>query len=246
MRDVELLQQGIEIGLAATPVGLNHFQYGADIVLDVQTAEDRCFLRQVADPEPSALVHRKSRDVVAVELDLSAIGLDQSGDHVEDGGLAGAIRSEQADGFPSPHMDARSRYDLTPAKAFLDPVSSEARPPSGRPDGRPASINWPDGRLLTRSQPARDAVELARRQRARQYVRTPPRLRLFARQIELLDTGGQDWPAERRKINMPKSGSWTAPTAECATNEGQDGAHARLGVKGLAECFLGNQPSFCR
>src|SRR5437763_14575417 len=193
MRDVELLQQGIEIGLAATPVGLNHFQYGADIVLDVETAEDRCFLRQVADPEPSALVHRKSRDVVAVELDLSAIGLDQSGDHVEDGGLAGAIRSEQADGFPSPHMDARSRYDLTPAEAFLDPVSSEARPPSGRPDGRPASINRPDGSLLTWAPPALDAVELARRPRPPHYVRTSRRLRLLSRKIEIVDAGVPAW-----------------------------------------------------
>ncbi len=86
----------VELGLAPVPVGLDDLEHGADVVLDVQAAEDRGFLRQVADAQPGAAVHRQARDVVAVERDPPAIGRHQAGDHVEDGGLAGAVGSEQA------------------------------------------------------------------------------------------------------------------------------------------------------
>ena len=69
MDDIELLQQAVEFGFAAPPVRLDHFQHGADILLHVQAAKDRGFLRQVTDAEPGALVHRQGGDVVTVELD---------------------------------------------------------------------------------------------------------------------------------------------------------------------------------
>src|SRR6516162_3676809 len=45
-------------------------------------------------------------DVVAIELDLAAIGLDQAGDHVERRGLTGAVRPQQADRLAAPHVEA--------------------------------------------------------------------------------------------------------------------------------------------
>ena len=109
----------------AVPVGLDHFQHRADIVLDVEAAKDRRLLRQVADAKTRALIHGEFGDVVAVELDMPAIGLDQPGDHVEHGGLAGAVGPEQSDGLAAPHVEARAAYHLAPAEAFLDAVGRE-------------------------------------------------------------------------------------------------------------------------
>ena len=70
---LELLEQRVEVGLAAAAVGLHHLEHRADIVLDIEAAEDRRFLRQIADAEAGALVHRQMRDVVAVEFDDAAV-----------------------------------------------------------------------------------------------------------------------------------------------------------------------------
>ena len=72
-----------------------------------------------------------ARDVVAVELDAAAVGLDQPGDHVEDRGLAGAVRSEQADRFAAPDIEARALHHLAPGVALLQP--------HGRQDSRRAA-----------------------------------------------------------------------------------------------------------
>ena len=124
-RDVEFLEQLVELGLALLLVRLDHFEHRADVVLDVEPAEDRGLLRQIADAEARALIHRQVRDVVAVELDAAVVGLDQPGDHVEHRGLAGAVRPEQADRLAAPHVQAHALHDLAAAEAFLDAVDRE-------------------------------------------------------------------------------------------------------------------------
>ena len=109
--------------------GLDHLEHRADVLLDGEAAEDRGFLRQIADAEPRALIHRQLGDVVAVELDRAAIGLDQPGDHVEHRGLAGAVRAEQPDRFAAAHIDADAAHDLAGAKALFHAMHSQiARP----------------------------------------------------------------------------------------------------------------------
>ena len=49
--------------------GFDDFEHRADILFDREAAKDRGFLRQIADAEPGALIHRQLGDVVAVELD---------------------------------------------------------------------------------------------------------------------------------------------------------------------------------
>ena len=56
-RDVEFLQQAVEFGFAPALVRLDHFEHGADVLLDIEAAEDRGLLRQIADAEPRALIH---------------------------------------------------------------------------------------------------------------------------------------------------------------------------------------------
>ncbi len=63
-----------EIVLAAALVRLDHLEHGANVFLDGEAAKDRSLLRQIADAEPRALVHRQRGDVVTVEFDAAAVG----------------------------------------------------------------------------------------------------------------------------------------------------------------------------
>ena len=124
-RDVELVEQASSSASRFFLLGLDHFEHRADVLLDRQAAEDRGFLRQIADAEPGALVHRQLGDVVAVELDGAVIRLDQAGDHVEHGGLAGAVRTEQADRLAAADIDADAAHDLAGAKALFHAMHSQ-------------------------------------------------------------------------------------------------------------------------
>ncbi len=104
---------------------LDDFEHGADVVLHVQAAKDRGFLRQVADAEARAPVHRQMRDVVAVEADDAAIGRNQPGDHVEDRGLAGAVRPEQADRLAGAQAQGRVVHHGAAAIALLQALDGE-------------------------------------------------------------------------------------------------------------------------
>ncbi len=97
MADRELRQERVEHrSRARSGSGSATSSTGADVLLDRETAEDRGFLRQIADAEPRAAVHRQIGDVVAVEFDGAGIGRYQAGDDVEAGGLAGAVRTRAA------------------------------------------------------------------------------------------------------------------------------------------------------
>src|SRR5262249_41825305 len=98
-------------------------------------AEDRGLLRQIADAEPGAPIHRQLGDVGAVEIDLADIGRDQAGDDVEAGGLAGAVRAEQSDRLAAldRHIDVAQHRPLAEALAEIggaqpDIVGDEPRP----------------------------------------------------------------------------------------------------------------------
>ena len=110
---------------ALLSVRLDHFQDRPDVLLHRHPAEDRGLLRQVADAEPAALVHRQGRDVVAVQFDPPAVRLDQAGDHVEHRGLAGAVGAQEPDRLAAPHVKAHTLDDLPVAEALLDPLDRQ-------------------------------------------------------------------------------------------------------------------------
>ncbi len=51
----------------------------------------------------------------AFERDHAEIGRDQTGDHVEDRGLAGAVGAEQPDGLALAQIEAGLADDIAPA-----------------------------------------------------------------------------------------------------------------------------------
>ncbi len=101
--DGEVGQKFLEPLAAHGAVGLGDFEDRQDVVLDRQAAEDRRFLRQVADPQPRAAVHRHQGDVAPVDQDLTALGHHQPRDGVEAGGLARSVGTKQ-------------RHDLAPVQ----------------------------------------------------------------------------------------------------------------------------------
>ena len=106
----ELLDQRLDaLGLVLLRE-IGHFEYGADVVLDRQAAEDRCLLCQVAHAHLRTAVNgfiRKFRDaaLIVLEENLPLVGLDEPDDHVERGRFPRSVGPEQADDFSLIHID---------------------------------------------------------------------------------------------------------------------------------------------
>ena len=101
----ELFDQVFEPFLLILFREIGHLQDGPDVVLDRQSAEYRSFLSQVADPLLGAFVDRLVGQFLVFEENRTLVGLDQSDDHVERRGLAGAVRAEQSDDLPLVDFD---------------------------------------------------------------------------------------------------------------------------------------------
>src|SRR6185312_9076276 len=109
-------------------VWLDEFQNREDIVFHGESAKDRGFLRQIADTEARPAIHRQLRYIMAIKFDFAGVGLHKANHHVEDGGLAGAIRTEEADGFAARDIDVHAVHDAAAAIAFFEIVSG--KPPA--------------------------------------------------------------------------------------------------------------------
>jgi hypothetical protein len=141
--------------MGSCAVWFNHFENGSNVLLYIEPAKDGGLLREVADAEASTLVHRQAGHVMAVELDLAAVGLDEAGDHVEDRGLAGAVGPQQADRLAAPHIQADAAHDLTTAEGLFDAVRRQKALREGalatvRPRLRPAQARPRLGRTRIR------------------------------------------------------------------------------------------------
>jgi len=80
-------------------------QHGPDIVFHRQVAEHRGFLGQITDPFLRAFVDRFFGQFGTFEENTPLVGLDQSHDHVESGGLAGSVGPQQSDDFALVDLD---------------------------------------------------------------------------------------------------------------------------------------------
>ena len=106
-------------------VGFVDLEHRAYVVLDVEFAEDRGFLRQIADSEPRSLKHRQPGDVMAVQFDFALVGFDEAGDHVEDGRLAGPIWPQQTDRLAPSHRKADVLHHHSAAIALAEAMHRE-------------------------------------------------------------------------------------------------------------------------
>src|SRR5436190_7122071 len=86
---------------------------GQHIVFHRQLAEHRGLLRQVAEAELRAAVHRQQRDVGVVQADAARVARHEPDDHIEGGGLAGTIGPEESYDLTALELERQVAHDLT-------------------------------------------------------------------------------------------------------------------------------------
>jgi len=110
---------GPDAALAAAQ-GLR-FEHGQDVLLDGELAEHRRLLGQVADAiVAGAQVHRHAGNVGLVHHHPAGLRGDQAHDHVEAGGLAGAVWPQQSNDFAAGDSKVDSADHLPSLVALAD------------------------------------------------------------------------------------------------------------------------------
>ena len=127
MGDAELGEQLVDERIAPLGLFLHQLHHGAQIALDIEAAKDRRLLRQIADTQTRALVHRQPRDVMTIQLDTSLVSLDEAGDHVEAGGFSCAVRSQKPNHLAALNTQRNVANNGAALEAFADRVDGEAR-----------------------------------------------------------------------------------------------------------------------
>ena len=84
---------------------LRHLEHGHDIVFHAHLAEHAGLLGQIAYACPGVLVDGVVGDVDVVEAYAALVGHYQTGGHIERGGLACTVGSEQSHDFSLLHME---------------------------------------------------------------------------------------------------------------------------------------------
>src|SRR5581483_6331208 len=105
VRDVQVFQELAETRLDRLRSKTLQLEDRLHVFLHREAAEHRILLRQVRDAEPRAAVDRQMRELRLVEEDAARVHRHEADDHVEAGGLAGAVRAEQPDHFAAPHFE---------------------------------------------------------------------------------------------------------------------------------------------
>jgi len=82
-------------------------------------------LGQVADAHLGAFVHGEVGDGGVIEGDFAGIWPDETDDHIEGGGFAGAIGAEEADNFAGAHGEGDILDDLALAVGFRETLCGE-------------------------------------------------------------------------------------------------------------------------
>ena len=125
MVDPELAEQpghGLP-GLAR--FGLTQFHDCHDVFLDRHAPEDGWLLRQVPQAHARALVHGLGSDVLPVQPDRALVGGDQASDHVEAGGLAGSVRTQQPLHLTPAEAQGHALDHGAAAGGLADPVDDQ-------------------------------------------------------------------------------------------------------------------------
>jgi len=113
MRDLELFQQLVAACPAVGAAHAQQFHHGQQVVLYAQLAEHARLLRQIAHAAVAgAAVHRQASDLAVVEEDVPLVAGYEPHDHVEGGGLARAVGSQQPDYLAGVDLEREAREDL--------------------------------------------------------------------------------------------------------------------------------------
>ena len=125
MADVEFLEQALHALVALCLAQLfAGFQNRHDVLFHRQAPEDAGLLGQVANPALGATVHGQVGDIAVIDLNAAGIGFHQPDNHVEAGGLAGAVGAQQADNLAGFHVQGDILDDPAALVAFCQVVGA--------------------------------------------------------------------------------------------------------------------------
>ena len=116
-----------------------------DIVHHAEIAEDAAELERARDAIACKLLRRKAGDDLPVKTDLACIGQDQAGNEIEQGGLAGTVRPDDADQFASGEIEIDPSTAINPPNRRVSPRSvSKVRelPPRAAAAFMSRAIRW--------------------------------------------------------------------------------------------------------
>ena len=103
--EVELLYEAFEFLLLVVARQVRHFQHAGYVVLYAHLAEHAGLLCQIADAATSALIDRQIGYLLVAQIDVSSIGQDEAGGHVERSRLASTVRTQQSDNLALTHVE---------------------------------------------------------------------------------------------------------------------------------------------
>src|SRR5208282_5071575 len=162
----------------------------SNVLLDRETSEDRCLLRQVADAEPGTTIHREIRDVATIEADEPGIGRDQPGYDVKTGRFARAVGPEQPYCLTALHRHVDVAQHRPALEALSEPVAHQATIVGHEP-----RLHFGGGSVRARS----------RRGRCHGFCALPPRGKP-AVAFELRPDGTPDWSPRTKRPSTRDAG----------------------------------------
>jgi hypothetical protein len=108
------------------PIAARPEEPAADVLEHAQAREDRRDLKAARQASPGDLVGRQAVDAPAVQLDLAGRGREAPADHVEQRGLAGAVRTDDRVARARGHVEAHPMMTAVGPKFFFTSVRRSA------------------------------------------------------------------------------------------------------------------------
>src|ERR1700722_15721299 len=104
-------------------------RHGDENVLECRQARPHtCRLEAAHQSDPASPVRREILDLLAAETDLARIRRHEAGDHAEQRGLAGAVRTDEARHRALRHDEAAVRDRIQTTETLAHAVDLEDRP----------------------------------------------------------------------------------------------------------------------
>ncbi len=128
-----------------------HQRADDDVVLDAERRKRPHDLEGTPDAAPADAIRRQAFDALASEGDGAAVGREYARDHVEQSGLAGAVRTDHSENAAFRHVEAELVDRDEAAEALADAIDFQERAHGSRsvsPSRRLSQGQMPSGSAM--------------------------------------------------------------------------------------------------
>gem|GEM_PF-27667 len=126
VQNVKLLHQAFSTGAPFRPKYPVHFQHQMEILLHGQRAEYGRLLREVADAQSGAPIHRQARDFALAQKHAPTVRTHQPNHHIESGCLTRTVGPQQPDNLATCHLQRDIPYYGLLAVRFFEPLRPQS------------------------------------------------------------------------------------------------------------------------